>query len=379
MTDAFFNVQTSGQTFFGPQVTVDGLAASGNTAPAGSPLVVTVDLGALPIGQQATLYLTLLGFGPTGSSARITNVQLLGPDGNTAPVANDDSYSTSPGQTLKVGTAAGVLANDTDAEDDPLTAQIASQPAGGSVTLKADGSFTYHTQTWLRRHGHLHLSGQRRPSAERAGHGEHLRQQRGCRRQLGADALRYPRDDQRARQRSRFERHVRPQHGHDCDRAGQRQRGGQYGRQHHLHAGHDARQQHLRLHGQGQSRRRVQPGDGHRLRQRAPVAANDSALTRSDTPVTIDVLGNDSDVDGSLDTSSVAIVSAPSSGSAVVNPNGTITYTPGATLGNNTFTYTVKDNLGTVSNTATVTVFVNAPPVAVNDFGSDPVGQGRDD
>ena len=60
----------------------------------------------------------------------------------------------------------------------------------------------------------------------------------------------------------------------------------------------------------------------------------------------------------------MTIVSPPASGSAVANADGTITYTPGAATGDVTFTYTVKDNLGIVSNTATVTVHVNAPPVA---------------
>ena len=142
-TDAFFNVQTSGQTFFGPQVTVDGLSTSGQTAPAGSPLVVTVNLVGLTAGSQATLYLDLLGFGPAGSSARLANVQLLGPDGNHAPVANSDSYATLQGQPLQVSATAGVLANDTDEENDPLTVQILGQPANGTVTLNNDGSFTY--------------------------------------------------------------------------------------------------------------------------------------------------------------------------------------------------------------------------------------------
>ena len=77
-----------------------------------------------------------------------------------------------------------------------------------------------------------------------------------------------------------------------------------------------------------------------------PIAANDSAQTRSDTAVTINVLANDLDPDGSLNPGTVTVVSPPASGSAVVNPDGTITYTPGTTLGNNTFTYTIKDNLG---------------------------------
>src|SRR5207249_2865926 len=39
---------------------------------------------------------------------------------NTAPVANNDSYGLHPGTILNVSALAGVLANDTDAEGDPL-------------------------------------------------------------------------------------------------------------------------------------------------------------------------------------------------------------------------------------------------------------------
>lgn len=61
---------------------------------------------------------------------------------NTAPAATGDAYSTGEGQTLDVA-APGVLANDTDADDDPLTATAATQPEHGEVTLAANGSFTY--------------------------------------------------------------------------------------------------------------------------------------------------------------------------------------------------------------------------------------------
>ncbi|HET9444169.1 MAG TPA: cadherin-like domain-containing protein, partial [Acidimicrobiales bacterium] len=60
-----------------------------------------------------------------------------------APVANDDMYSTSFETPLTVAAPAGVLANDTDADGDPLTAEMPSDPANGSVVLNLDGSFTY--------------------------------------------------------------------------------------------------------------------------------------------------------------------------------------------------------------------------------------------
>jgi hypothetical protein len=58
-------------------------------------------------------------------------------------VALDDVYSVAEGGTLSVDAASGVLANDTDPEGDPLTAGLASNVSNGTLTLNADGSFTY--------------------------------------------------------------------------------------------------------------------------------------------------------------------------------------------------------------------------------------------
>jgi VCBS repeat-containing protein len=59
-----------------------------------------------------------------------------------APVANDDTYSAVQGHLLNVGSP-GVLANDVDPLGGPLTASKASDPSHGSVTLNANGGFTY--------------------------------------------------------------------------------------------------------------------------------------------------------------------------------------------------------------------------------------------
>ncbi|GAB2652037.1 LamG-like jellyroll fold domain-containing protein [Kribbella swartbergensis] len=64
------------------------------------------------------------------------------PPDNTAPVAGEDAYEAVEGQPL-VLPAPGVLANDTDADGDVLTAIGATQPINGRVTLAADGSLTY--------------------------------------------------------------------------------------------------------------------------------------------------------------------------------------------------------------------------------------------
>ena len=63
-------------------------------------------------------------------------------DDNTAPTAVNDNYTMQQDGTL-VMAAPGVLANDSDPDGDPLTAVLETNPASGSVTLDADGSFTY--------------------------------------------------------------------------------------------------------------------------------------------------------------------------------------------------------------------------------------------
>ncbi len=61
---------------------------------------------------------------------------------NTAPVAAGETYTTSQGSTLSVA-APGVLANDSDADGDTLAVADRTDPASGTVTLNADGSFVY--------------------------------------------------------------------------------------------------------------------------------------------------------------------------------------------------------------------------------------------
>jgi lysophospholipase L1-like esterase len=61
---------------------------------------------------------------------------------NTAPVAVADSYTAVAGSPLNV-TSPGVLTNDTDAESNPLTAAVVTNPTSGTLTLNPNGSFTY--------------------------------------------------------------------------------------------------------------------------------------------------------------------------------------------------------------------------------------------
>jgi len=93
----------------------------------------------------------------------------------------------------------------------------------------------------------------------------------------------------------------------------------------------------------------------------APVAADDNFSIDEDTPLTIaapGVLGNDTDVDG--DTLNAVLVAGPSHGILTLNANGSFTYTPGLNFnGADSFTYRASDGIEQ-SNTATVSITVTA-------------------
>ncbi len=63
--------------------------------------------------------------------------------GNQAPVATADSYTISEEEQLVVDVSTGVLANDTDGDNDPLTAVLVDDVSNGVLNLAADGSFDY--------------------------------------------------------------------------------------------------------------------------------------------------------------------------------------------------------------------------------------------
>ncbi len=104
-----------------------------------------------------------------------------------------------------------------------------------------------------------------------------------------------------------------------------------------------------------------------------PVLRDDSVSLAEDTPVSIDVLANDSPrTGGTLD---IAGVSPPSHGSATKTGDGTVRYHPAADYnGPDRFSYTVRDGDGTVLS-AHVTIAVEPvddPPIARHDTQSLP-------
>lgn len=110
---------------------------------------------------------------------------------------------------------------------------------------------------------------------------------------------------------------------------------------------------------------------------RNPVAVADVATTAEDTAATVAVLANDSDPDG--DTLSVDEVTSPAHGTAVINADGTVRYTPAANFhGTDTFAYTIEDDEGgEASALVTVTVTpVNDPPVLGDDVATTPKDTG---
>ena len=105
-----------------------------------------------------------------------------------------------------------------------------------------------------------------------------------------------------------------------------------------------------------------------------PVAVDDYDSTNNNTPVIVPVLSNDYSNNG--DSIFVAgITQQPDSGTAVINPDGTITYTPHGQPGTtDTFDYRICDyGAPTLCDTAQVVIYIrnyNVPPIALKQVAS---------
>ncbi|MCG8649358.1 MAG: Ig-like domain-containing protein, partial [Pirellulales bacterium] len=103
-----------------------------------------------------------------------------------------------------------------------------------------------------------------------------------------------------------------------------------------------------------------------------PVAVDDAAGTFLDEAIDINVAVNDSDPDGTLDLSSIVIVTQPTRGEAVAAPGGIVRYLPDpGFVGSDSFEYQILDNEGRASNVATVNTQVVASRLQNPDMAPD--------
>ncbi len=281
---------------------------------------------------------------------------------NSAPTPSDDAYSTAWAQPLVVA-APGMLDNDTDPDGDSLTASVVSGPSDGTLLPNADGSFTYVPDAlFVGTDSFVYAASDGIASVQAT-----VVIDVGNTAPVASDDGPYA-----ATEDTTLTVAAPGVLANDSDADG-----------HSLTATLVADAANgtvtLRLDGSfdydpdpefsGSDSFTYQVSDGVAsdgatviLEVTAtnddPIARNDTAATSHATPILIDVLANDSDIDG--DRLTVTAVGTPSSGTATIVSNQ-VRYTPPAGFsGSATFVYTASDGLAT--DTATVTVSVAPPP-----------------
>ena len=105
-----------------------------------------------------------------------------------------------------------------------------------------------------------------------------------------------------------------------------------------------------------------------------PIAEDDMGVVETGNTLVLDLVANDSDLDGAVIPSTLRLMSLPQGGQVELLGGGNVHYTPDiAFSGIDTFTYVVDDNDGKSSNVAVVQILVAAgeprglPPVAQDD------------
>jgi VCBS repeat-containing protein len=293
-----------------------------------------------------------------------------------APTAQDDSYITNENGQLIENAALGVLGNDSSSAGKTLSAELFAKPGHGTLTLNADGSFTYipnanyfgsDSFTYQASDGTLtsaiatvNITVTKVDQPPVAAPDSYAIGQDKTLTVAGPGVL-----------------------GNDSDPEGD-----------HLTAAVVAQPSHGNLNFQPDGSFTYTPAAGFTGTDSFTYQASDGTLTSAVTTVSIavnapnqpptatadtyninegtpltvtgsGVLANDSDPDG--DSLSAVLVSGPSHGSLKLNADGSFTYTPDATFaGSDSFTYEAQDAKGALSNTAAVSISVinQAPQVA---------------
>ena len=112
-----------------------GITAYHQTAIAGSPTEVSIGRSGqyVRIQHRATQYLNM---------AEVEVMALTSGGSNSAPVAADDAVAANANAANSIS-AASLLANDQDADNDTLSIESVTQPSNGSLQDNGDGTYTY--------------------------------------------------------------------------------------------------------------------------------------------------------------------------------------------------------------------------------------------
>jgi hypothetical protein len=104
---------------------------------------VNIEPGVIRVEAAQEFQLSIFGYDYYESYLTFGGASFASGLSNAPPVGNDDSYLVAVDDVLMVAAPEGVLANDTDAEGDPLSVSLLTGPSHGVLSLNADGSFTY--------------------------------------------------------------------------------------------------------------------------------------------------------------------------------------------------------------------------------------------
>lgn len=287
-------------------------------------------------------------------------------DNGGAPVAGGDVFSTPAGASLTVN-APGVLANDSDPNGDALSAQLLESVGHGSLTLSAAGAFTYTPTSGFvgtDQFTYRVVAGGQTSASTRVVIYVERRNEAPV---AANDAYSVPADET-------LEVPAPGVLTNDSDRDGDALQAVLEvpPTQGDVRLQPDGSLSYVPFGEPGVDQFRYSATDGAATSAEAtvsvtiqsptntaPVANDDTVKMKRNTSLDINVAANDTDANGFIEPTTVTLVNLPSNGTAGVNADGSITYTPARSWrGTDVFTYLVYDNGGAASNVATVRVNV---------------------